>query len=753
MINMLLRWTVCLFLFTAIAFSQSSFWVPTAGPLHISVSAMAINSQGDVFAGTYTRGIYLSTNNGGSWGQVNNGLPLSRVYAIAVSQAQRNHDYVFVATRATGVYRSSDKGASWYPAGLADDSTYIEALATDQDGNLYASSHHTWNNISTIYRSTNNGSTWMNMYLENPLVHTNIPFILAPTSGKYTGNIFAGTNWGVYRSTDDGISWGRVVPTGSNFQVNSFAVNYRGDMYAAATDSAVYKSRDGGLHWDKVSVTIDKVLALAITPNGVLFAATYGSGVFRSLDDGASWQSLQSGLEDELMLCLVYVDAGPFDTYMYAGGTGLGTYMSRNSTTPFSLNRYDVLFGDVKVGQNKVDSIVVLNRDTTTLTISPVTTTHQYYSVTPEEVTLNIGESAKFYVTFTPAWYGNFDGTVQFVSSANSTPDEVLLYGTGLSPDTKIPFSNILSYGRVYLGHYSVQSTRIKNIGNDTLHFGNMFTSDSVFTVYTDVTHVLPGEFAEIFVKFTPTVHGPYSGFAVLESNSISSPDTVWMNGFGRGYPVVQMNVEGEVMFGHVKIGKEKDTTFSFTNVGVDTLWILGFETNNSQFNVKIDHSPVPPGEKRNFIIQFTPFAKGETFGTLYLHSNALSSPDSIKVHGLADPATDIETIGGVPGEFILYQNFPNPFNPATTIRFGMPQEGGVKITMYNQLGIQVATIADEILPAGYYESHWRNNGSLPSGVYYYRILIRSVRAVDDQRLDPPVITLFDEMKKLILIK
>ncbi len=693
--------------------------------------------------------MYRSTDNGTSWVQINNGLPEARIYSIGISRSVRNHDNIFVATHGAGVFRSTNNGERWYRVGFSDTSKYIESIAIDLEGNVFASAHHIWYDRSTLYRSTDNGAYWEVTEIDNPLVNTATISLLIPTTGKYKGKLFAGTNWGIYRSENFGNNWERIVPVGTNFAVNSLAINYKGEIYAAASDSAVYKSVDSGMNWSHSKVTNDKVLSLAVTPNGVLFAATYGSGMYRSLDDGKTWHSLQSGLDNELMLSVVYADAGDYSTYVYAGGTGLGTFRSRNSTTPFALNRYDILFGDVKVGQTKTDSIVVTNMDTTDLSITrPLLP--EYFTITPADTTLPVGGSVKYYVTFEPTWYDTIESSAIFNSTANSSSDEVLIFGIGRAPDTRLLQSG-LAYGRVFLGKYSEMSVRIKNTGNDTLRFTNIYTSDSVFNAWSDVPEVLPREYAYITIKFTPRLHGPYAGFTVIESNSMSSPDTIWMNGFGRGYPVPFMNV-AQVKFGNVKVGNTKDTSLSITNIGEDTLWISKFESNNSEFSVIIDKSPVPPGETRKFTVRFSPYTKGEVFAAIFLYSNALSSPDSIIVHGLGDPPTEIKTLEGIPTEFALYQNYPNPFNPSTTFRFALPQEGAVRITLYNQLGEIVSTVVEEVLPAGYYETFWRNSG-FPSGVYYYRFIVNEVRSSDDQNTAPPSHRIFEEMRKLVLMK
>jgi hypothetical protein len=74
-----------------------------------------------------------------------------------------------------------------------------------------------------------------------------------------------------------------------------------------------------------------------------------------------------------------------------------------------------------------------------------------------------------------------------------------------------------------------------------------------------------------------------------------------------------------------------------------------------------------------------------------------------------------------VPKEFALYQNFPNPFNPSTTIKFDLPKDENVSLTLYNLLGQQVATLVNERRTAGRYNVQWNAQG-VASGVYIYRI-------------------------------
>lgn len=89
-----------------------------------------------------------------------------------------------------------------------------------------------------------------------------------------------------------------------------------------------------------------------------------------------------------------------------------------------------------------------------------------------------------------------------------------------------------------------------------------------------------------------------------------------------------------------------------------------------------------------------------------------------------------------LPRAFQLEQNFPNPFNPSTTISFSLPTAANVQVVVYNQLGDQVATLQNGQLEAGYHALRW-DAGNLPSGIYFC-----SMRAAT-----------FSAVRKLLLIK
>ena len=94
-----------------------------------------------------------------------------------------------------------------------------------------------------------------------------------------------------------------------------------------------------------------------------------------------------------------------------------------------------------------------------------------------------------------------------------------------------------------------------------------------------------------------------------------------------------------------------------------------------------------------------------------------------------------------VPSSFKLDQNFPNPFNPATNIRFELPDQGtgpdlSVHLVVYDGLGKEVETLVNENMSAGVYEINW-NADKYAGGVYFYKLSAGN----------------YSQMRKMVLLK
>ncbi len=99
-------------------------------------------------------------------------------------------------------------------------------------------------------------------------------------------------------------------------------------------------------------------------------------------------------------------------------------------------------------------------------------------------------------------------------------------------------------------------------------------------------------------------------------------------------------------------------------------------------------------------------------------------------------PTAVEDEFSGIPSEFGLFDNYPNPFNPSTSINYRTPVKSFVSLKVYDMLGKEVATLVNEEKGVGTYKIDF-NATSLPSGIYFYRLQAGS----------------FVETKKMVLMK
>jgi len=136
--------------------------------------------------------------------------------------------------------------------------------------------------------------------------------------------------------------------------------------------------------------------------------------------------------------------------------------------------------------------------------------------------------------------------------------------------------------------------------------------------------------------------------------------------------------------------------------------------------------------------IRYDPENDGTVIGSLGVHEHWDDVTDQKYSRDLGT-GTGIELIkiqtltsvnesasNGQPYAYILEPNFPNPFNPSTTIRYNLPQISHVELSIFNVHGQCFCTLVDAFEPRGIYSVQWNsqiNSGRAPSGVYFVRLL------------------------------
>ena len=192
----------------------------------------------------------------------------------------------------------------------------------------------------------------------------------------------------------------------------------------------------------------------------------------------------------------------------------------------------------------------------------------------------------------------------------------------------------------------------------------------------------------------------PDSGFSV--DNLCPGAPTMW--------PITSSHGELDVRWDPAQDGDLMDYVVERSVMPADPSLtdIVGVVTTTSF------HDASPPGQRIYYRVLARDSAGNPSAGAAWVEGIVLS----------------VDGDGGVPRAFALHQNFPNPFNPSTTIRYDLPTACHVTFEIYNALGQRVGSLVSERQSAGRYEVRF-DAADLPSGVYFGRLLAGSFVAVD----------------------
>jgi photosystem II stability/assembly factor-like uncharacterized protein len=270
--------------------SDGLTWNNITNGLPTDVYSLIINGT-NIFAGSDGR-VFLTTDGGANWVQRASGLSGDKVNALAT-----NGSYIFAGQENETIYRSSDNGTTWTASGTGFGASACNSF-TVCGGYIFAS------DFSGIYKSSD-GSYWS---------ATTSPYGNDITTLTSNGkNIFAGSNYGIFRSVDFGTTWS--PQTLGNFQINTpnymSAVVANGAIVYAGVhcvtnncNSGVGLSTDTGEVWQEVcnGLTNLNINALALSGTNV-FAGT-DNGIFATISNGANWTAINTGMTDILIRSL-----------------------------------------------------------------------------------------------------------------------------------------------------------------------------------------------------------------------------------------------------------------------------------------------------------------------------------------------------------------------------------------------------------------------------------------------------------------
>ncbi|MBI2417708.1 MAG: T9SS type A sorting domain-containing protein [Ignavibacteriales bacterium] len=359
--------------------------------------------------------------------------------------------------------------------------------------------------------------------------------------------------------------------------------------------------------------------------------------------------------------------------------------------------------------------------------------------------TIRVGTSDwSLYNSYTTVEYNLFEecnGEIEAIS--NKSCGNIYRYNTFLSCQATLTLrhgSRCSVYGNFFFGNHKPNSGGIRIIGEDHLVYNNYIAGTS------------GGSFKSALTIMNGIPNSPLSGYyqvkrAVVAFNTLV--DNV--NNFNIG------------AYGDTSVSLPPlDCTIANNIISGTTSPLVLFNTQpvNMQWYGNIFHG-VSPGfatmPVNNYLVNPN-FASADSNGVIHLQSNSPAinksigtfsyvltdidgqNRDTIKDSGCDEYSTAapkikplkpgdvgtgtsvlsaIQLNGRVEKEFALYQNFPNPFNPSTTIKYSIPREGRVTVTIYNSMGKKIREVQNKIQRAGEHAIIFSSTG-LPTGVYFF---------------------------------
>jgi photosystem II stability/assembly factor-like uncharacterized protein len=229
------------------------------------------------------------------WQLLGPGNFAGRATAIAVDPA--NTQRIYACTSSGGAWRSADGGAHWTDIGQTLGSNFVSAVTVDPHNSnivyVCTGDHDIWMTGVGLFKSVNMGNTFTLTGLHNIAWACRV--IVHPTNSNV---VYVGSNLGVHKSSDGGITWSILV----NGVINDLVMNPAGPttMYAGVNGTGVYKTIDGGTTWTllsgKPNVGFGRARVALCTgqPNN-LYASFDVNGtvqIFKTTDSGATWAML-----------------------------------------------------------------------------------------------------------------------------------------------------------------------------------------------------------------------------------------------------------------------------------------------------------------------------------------------------------------------------------------------------------------------------------------------------------------------------
>ncbi|MCD6181142.1 MAG: choice-of-anchor D domain-containing protein, partial [Candidatus Cloacimonetes bacterium] len=189
------------------------------------------------------------------------------------------------------------------------------------------------------------------------------------------------------------------------------------------------------------------------------------------------------------------------------------------------------------------------------------------------------------------------------------------------------------------------------------------------------------------------------------------------------GTPEILVLTE-QLDFGTVYVGLDSTKTIMISNLGNGVLEAEP-STNTDEFSVYPSSFNIEPGENLEIEITFTPTYEGIIRDTLTILSNDPENPE-IEIFLTGEGQIQVSIDDEFNNAECVMNNFPNPFNPSTTIEFSIQNDSKIELSIYNIKGQKIKLLAQNEFTKGSHSILWNGNDEsgkpVTSGIYYYKL-------------------------------
>ncbi len=283
-------------------------WFAVNSGLYNSTVNTFLSIDQNLYAGT-TGGLFVTSDNGASWQSTGYNITNPNITSLLMYNGT-----MFAGTFGGGVFKSTDNGASFSTAnfGLINQNVNVLLLS----GTTIYAGASALNGADGIYKSTNNGASWISIGLLNIGVYSLM------INSTY---LYAGTNTGVHRTLLTGGAW-TALPDIGNQVVK--ALTSSGSNLVAGSAEGIFLSSNGGTIWDATGYLTQYSNYFA-KAGQILYTAS--RGVYRSTNNGNSWYAVNNGLPYLIIHDITNLGNNIYAAYQNNNLTQNGIYYSTNN--------------------------------------------------------------------------------------------------------------------------------------------------------------------------------------------------------------------------------------------------------------------------------------------------------------------------------------------------------------------------------------------------------------------------------------